>query len=60
MNAKNQSREWRRARARRDALANQIAGAVAAGLTPHAQLVAEWESAAQRTDKLDRKADETK
>lgn len=45
MNARNASREWRRRNARSNALANEIAGLLAAGRTPDHRLVADWEAA---------------
>lgn len=54
MNARNAAREFRRARARRNALANRIAGLVAAGRAPDPRIVAEWESASARYESLDR------
>ena len=48
MNARNASREWRRLNARRNALANEIAGILAAGRTPDHRLVADWEAATIR------------
>lgn len=48
MNARNASREFRRARARRNYLANEIAGLLAAGRTPDHRLVADWEDEAIR------------
>lgn len=41
-------REWRRALARQNALANEIAGLLAAGRTPDHRLVADWEAATIR------------
>lgn len=52
MNARNASREWRRANARRNALANEIAGLLAAGRTPDHRLVADWEAATIRLSTL--------
>lgn len=48
MNARSASREWRRLSARRNALANEIAGLLSAGRTPDHRLVAEWETATIR------------
>lgn len=48
MNARNAAREFRRARARRNAIANEIAGLLAAGRTPDHRLVADWEAATIR------------
>ena len=42
---RNTAREWRRALARQNALANEIAAACASGRVPDRRLVAEWELA---------------
>jgi hypothetical protein len=42
---RNTAREWRRALARKNALANRIAEDVAAGRQPDPRTVAEWELA---------------
>jgi len=52
MNARNAAREHRRARSRRDYIANEIAGLLAAGLTPDHRLVADWEAATIRLSTL--------
>ena len=48
-NTRNTSREWRRALARQNALANEIAAACASGRVPERRLVAEWSLASMRT-----------
>ena len=48
MNARNARREWHRANNRRNYLANEIAGLLAAGRTPAPRLVADWEAATAR------------
>lgn len=48
MTARNAAKEWRRRNARRNALANEIAGLLAAGRTPDHRLVADWEAATIR------------
>ena len=45
---RNTAREWRRALARQNALANEIAAACASGLVPDRRLVAEWSLASMR------------
>ena len=47
-NTRNTSREWRRALARQNALANEIAAACASGRAPDLRLVAEWSLASMR------------
>ena len=59
MNDRCLRREFRRARARRNALANRIAGLVAAGRAPDPRIVAEWESASARYESLDRSTPST-
>jgi hypothetical protein len=46
---RNTAREWRRALARKNALANEIAAACASGRVPERRLVAEWELATMQT-----------
>ena len=45
---RNTAREWRRALARQNALANEIAAACASGRVPDRRLVAEWSLASMR------------
>lgn len=45
---RNASREWRRALARQNALANEIAASCASGRVPDRRLVAEWSLASMR------------
>lgn len=47
-NSRNTAREWRRALARQNALANEIAAACASGRVPDRRLVAEWSLASMR------------
>jgi hypothetical protein len=47
--SRNASREFRRAQARQNYLANRIAADVAAGRQPDTRLVAEWELATMQT-----------
>lgn len=47
-NTRNTAREWRRALARQNALANEIAAACASGRVPDRRLVAEWSLASMR------------
>ena len=49
MTSRNASREFRRALARKNALANRIAEDVAAGRQPDPRTVAEWELATMQT-----------
>lgn len=60
MNARNASREWRRLNARRNALANEIAGLLSAGRTPDHRLVADWEAATIRLANIPPKTQPTK
>lgn len=60
MNARNLSREWRRARARRDHLANEICGYLVAGRTPDKYILSEWELATERLSRLEAKHQEHK
>ena len=48
MNARNASRELRRATAKRNAIANQIAEAVSAGVAPNHESVRAWRLATMR------------
>jgi hypothetical protein len=48
MTSRNASREFRRALARQNALANEIAAACASGRVPDRRLVAEWSLASMR------------
>ena len=48
MTSRNTAREWRRALARQNALANEIAAACASGRVPDRRLVAEWSLASMR------------
>lgn len=45
---RNTAREWRRALARQNALANEIAAACASGRVPDRRIVAEWSLASMR------------
>ena len=45
---RNTAREWRRALARQNALANEIAAACASGRVPDRRLVADWSLASMR------------
>lgn len=45
---RNTAREWRRALARQNAIANEIAAACASGRVPDRRLVAEWTHATMR------------
>ena len=47
-NTRNTAREWRRALARQNALANEIAAACASGRVPDRRIVAEWSLASMR------------
>ena len=59
MNARSASREWRRLNARRNALANEIAGLLAASRTPDHRLVADWEAATRRLSSIPPKTQPT-
>ena len=47
-NTRNTAREWRRALARQNALANEISAACASGRVPDRRLVADWSLASMR------------
>lgn len=60
MNARNFAREWRAAKARRNFLANEVCGLLAAGRTPDKHFLSEWEAATQRLSRLEAKHQEQK
>ena len=60
MNARNLSKEWRKARARRNFLANEVCGLLAAGMKPDRNLLSEWEAATCRLARIEAKHQEQK
>jgi len=57
--ARNRAKEWRRAVARRNYLANQIASAWASGLKPKDETVHQWINAAALVGALSEKRKQT-